>query len=118
VLYRRELLDRGVVCGWLAEFAGQPAGTAWFSKAGGLLGVLEMMTAPDHRRRGVGGQMLRTGMSHELDDHIEGAFLWSSPIGRGVYEAAGFEPVDEMTVWGRGADDLLELIGQHKRADT
>lgn len=118
VLYSRELLDGGVVSGWLAERDGQPAGTAWFSKVGGLLGVLEMMTVPDHRRRGVGGQMLRAGMSVGLHAGAEGAFLWSSPIGRGVYEAAGFQPVDEMTMWGRGADDLLGLIGQHKPDDA
>lgn len=101
----------GDVRAWIAWIGDAPASVVWLT-LGERIGVWEMMTSPEHRRKGAARCALHHALWQTWNEHTEGAFLWSTPAGRPLYEAVGFEVVAEPTVWALGAPDaLLTAIG-------
>ena len=58
------------------------------------IGVWAMMTPARHRRRGGGRAVLTAALAASWRDDTAGAFLWSSPLGRPLYESVGFEAIE------------------------
>jgi GNAT superfamily N-acetyltransferase len=98
---------------WLAEEDGAPASTVWLRRSGASLGVMEMMTPPQHQRRGAGRALLTTALAASWTDDVHDALLLATPAGRRLYERVGFTAVDESLTCYRGLDDgVLDAIGQ------
>jgi GNAT superfamily N-acetyltransferase len=97
---------------WIAWSGGEAASVAWVT-LDPQVGVWQMMTSPRHRRRGAARAVLTAALDELWDESTEGAFLWSSPAGRPLYERVGFRVVDERRVWVLGGDEAGGLaIGQ------
>lgn len=58
--------------------------------------IVNVYTAPDHRRKGLAKQLMQTALdwcrAHEIDTVI----LHASSAGRPIYESLGFQPTNEM----------------------
>ena len=71
-----------------------------------------MMTPPAHRGQGAGRAALTSALAASWSDDGSGAFLWSTPMGRPLYESLGFAALDECAIWVRGAeDDAFQALG-------
>lgn len=62
--------------------------------AGGIAGIFDVATPPSLRRRGFGGAITRAMMQEAQERGYRHAYVWSSPMGRGVYGDVGFVAVD------------------------
>ena len=60
--------------------------------------ISSMYVLPDHRRQGLGTQLLAAIMAHAESIGLTWMTLHVSPMGRPIYEAAGFESWDEMAL--------------------
>lgn len=111
ILARAVRADEDVAT-WIAWSGENAASVAWLTR-GSSIGVWQMNTPPRHRRRGAARQTLAAALNELWDDGTEGAFLWASPLGRPLYEGAGFAAVAERQVWVLGGDEAASLaIGQ------
>lgn len=98
---------------WLAYEGDQPVSTVWLTRVGACLGVMEMMTPPEHQGRGAGRALLSKALHSEWDETIDRAVLLGTPAGRRLYETLGFVAVDESLSCVRGLDDAVrDAIGQ------
>jgi predicted GNAT family acetyltransferase len=76
------------------------------------IGVFGMMTPTRHRRRGAGRAVLTAALAAAWTKDTRGALLWSSPMGRQLYESVGFRAVEECAIWVLGGgEDMLAAIG-------
>jgi N-acetylglutamate synthase len=108
----RRDLAQAEVSTWIAWDAGDPISVAWLTP-GSHIGVWEMMTPPQHRRRGAARAVLTTALGRSWTPQTAGAFLWASPAGRPLYESLGFQAVDEATIWyTAGHEDAAAAVGQ------
>lgn len=99
---------------WIARDGDEPVSAAWLCRTGRTLGVMEMMTPPQHQGRGAGRALLSTALQATWDDGIDEALLLATPAGRRLYESLGFASVDESLTCYRGLEDeVLAAIGQH-----
>ncbi|MGW3245198.1 GNAT family N-acetyltransferase [Streptomyces sp. NPDC001070] len=87
----------GFTC-YLAEVDGVPVGTGLGAVSGGLTGIFNISTLPEHRRRGYGRavtmEIVRAG-------HAAGAttaYLYASKMGESVYTSAGFRTEEYLTM--------------------
>jgi GNAT superfamily N-acetyltransferase len=102
----------GTIGCWIAWDGGDAAATMWLTAGEGYVGVWEMVTSPRHRRRGAARAALTTGMGDFAAEGSLGTILWSTPLGRPLYESLGFEVFDNLTPWVRGgSEEELALIG-------
>jgi len=58
--------------------------------------IMNLVTRPPWRRRGIGAALLQTVLDTLQVEGIPLASLHATPDGQGIYEAAGFEPSNEM----------------------
>jgi len=108
----RDLGPHSDVSTWIAWDGTEPVSVVWLTH-GEEIGVWEMMTPPQHRRRGAARAALTVALSETWTRSTNGAFLWASPVGRRLYESLGFEPLDEPTIWfSPGQDAAAAAIGQ------
>jgi GNAT superfamily N-acetyltransferase len=100
------------VTAWLAWQGDEPVSVVWITRDAEWLGVWSMMTPPAHRGRGAGRAVLTGALSASWFEGARGAFLWSSPSGRPLYESLGFAAIDDCAVWARGAgEEVFAAIG-------
>lgn len=98
---------------WLAHEGSVPVSTVWLTRVGACLGVMEMMTPPEHQGRGAGRALLSQALNSEWDRSVDRSVLLGSPAGRRLYESLGFVAVDESLSCVRGLDDAVrDAIGQ------
>ena len=76
---------------WLMDW---PAGILDIAPYRGYL--FNVYTEPAHRRNGLAGRLVRTIMVHCKEHGMRVIGLHASAEGRGVYEALGFKPTNEM----------------------
>ena len=72
------------------------------------------MTPPRHRRRGAARAVVATALDEvaKLVGGVDRTLFWSSPAGRPLYDALGFEIGDTVDVWVRGASEAdLAVVG-------
>lgn len=92
-MFRRIGLDHPDWRHLLARRDGQVVGTATVFLAAGVGGLFFIMTVPEARRQGIGAQITRAAMRVAQEAGMHHAVLTSSPMGRSVYESAGFRQV-------------------------
>jgi len=101
----------GPVTAWLAWDGDEAVSVVWLTMDREI-GVFAMMTPARHRRRGAGRAVLTAALAATWDEDTTGALLWSSPMGRPLYESIGFRVVEECAIWMLGGTaELLAAIG-------
>lgn len=99
------------VTAWLAWDGDRPLSVVWLT-AGSRIGVWAMMTPPANRRRGAGRAVLSAALARTWSPTTEGSFLWSSPMGRPLYESLGYTALDECSIWVLGGtEEMLAILG-------
>ncbi|MDX3234761.1 GNAT family N-acetyltransferase [Streptomyces sp. ME03-5709C] len=82
----------------LAEVDGVPVGTGMTAVRGGLNGIFNISTLPEHRRRGYGRavtmELVRAGYAFGAPT----AYLHASAMGEPVYASAGFRTEEYLSV--------------------
>ncbi len=66
----------------------RPAGPAFMTARTGL--ILNVYTAPDHRRRGLAQGLLEMAIADAREMGVSRLDLKATPMGRGLYEKLGF----------------------------
>jgi hypothetical protein len=99
---------------WMAWDEGEPVSLAFVTHAGSSLALWEVMTPPRHRRRGAARAVTVEALNSVARrvGGVERTLFWSSPAGRPLYDALGFEIADTVEVWARGASPAdLAAVG-------
>ena len=92
---------------FLAEWEGQPAGTATTTTYGNALAWIGMVLVhPDHRRRGIGRALLEHCLAHLRRCGVQCVKLDATPLGQTMYQSLGFEPEWALARWSGRATDL------------
>jgi GNAT superfamily N-acetyltransferase len=87
------------VC-WVGYQDGAPVATAASVASDGALGIYNVATAPEHRKRGYGEAITRYAVQAGVRDGDMGQIvLQSTSAGRRIYERMGFEPVTRILVY-------------------
>jgi GNAT superfamily N-acetyltransferase len=84
---------------WLAEEQGVAVGTGFGVLIGNWVGIFNITTHPDYRRRGYGRAMIETVLQDACSAGARGAFLHGSPSGALLYESIGFSRAENWTVF-------------------
>lgn len=80
---------------WLAYADGEPVSTAVGVTLGDAVGIFDVGTPPEHRRKGYGAWATTQAVRSGFDAGAAFAYLQSTELGFGVYRALGFEQVCE-----------------------
>jgi N-acetylglutamate synthase len=83
---------------WLAEEQGIAVGTGFGVLIGNWVGIFNITTHPDYRRRGYGRAMIKTVLQDAYSTGARGAFLHGTPTGTLLYESMGFGRAENWTV--------------------
>ena len=106
--------DKGVT-GWIAWDGDQAVSLAFVTQVGTSLGLWEVMTPTQHRRRGAARAVVATGLREVAATTavpIDRTLFWSSPAGRPLYDALGFRVGDTVHAWVLGASEAdLAAVG-------
>ncbi len=100
-----EVFDEGVaarhtfIC-WVGYRDGTPVATAASIRSNGTLGIYNVATAPEHRRRGYGEAITRYAIDAGLREGGPSRLvLQSTSQGHGIYDRMGFRPVTRLLVY-------------------
>jgi ribosomal protein S18 acetylase RimI-like enzyme len=98
----RAELARGTHRAWLAEADGRPAACVlliwWvlppnFENPDRKRGfVSSVYTLPEYRRQGIARRLMEMLVEHARKEGLQRLILWSSDLGRPLYESLGFVP--------------------------
>lgn len=114
-MYGRDLLTSAGVGCWLAWDGSEPVSWTFVTRLDDTSALFDMMTPPQHRRRGAARAVLTRALADAaaLDgEQTESTIFWATPMGRPLYEALGFSAVDDVTLWTYGASaDELAAVG-------
>ena len=96
--------DHDLTC-WIAWDGVEAVSLAFVTYVDTSLALWEVMTPPRHRRRGAARAVVSTGLDEvaKLVGGVDRTLFWSSPAGRPLYDALGFEIGDTVEAWVRGA---------------
>jgi ribosomal protein S18 acetylase RimI-like enzyme len=99
-----EVFDSPEVWKRFAAYVGyvnrEPVATAATVLGGGAVGVYNVATLPDYRRRGYGEAVMRHALEEARREHgIERTTLQSTPAGYGIYQRMGYRTVAKVTVY-------------------
>lgn len=85
---------------FVAEWDGEPAGTATCTSYGTVLGWIGMLLVhPDHRRHGIGSALLEHCLAYFEGRGIGCVKLDATPLGQPLYQRHGFVPEQSLTRW-------------------
>jgi predicted small integral membrane protein len=105
----------GGVSGWIAWDGDHAVSLAFVTQVGTSLGLWEVMTPLQHRRRGAARTAVATALrsvASSSTQPIERTLFWSSPAGRPLYDALGFGVGDTVRAWVLGASEAdLAAVG-------
>jgi GNAT superfamily N-acetyltransferase len=71
----------------------QPVTAATLLLVDGIAGLFDISTPPDFRRQGFGSAISWRLLQEAQTHGYQQAYVWSSQLGRGVYQRVGFVPV-------------------------
>lgn len=92
-------LNGGFVC-WVAYDDGVPVATAATVTSHGVIGLYNIATAPDHRRRGYGEAVTRFAIDAAVREHGDlPIVLQSTSAGLRLYGPMGFLPITRVLVY-------------------
>lgn len=97
VLASPALLDDPAVAAYLALSDGDPVATGMTTRAGDVLGVLNMATVPAHRRRGHARAVLVEMLADGIRSGARAAVLQASDAAQHLYASVGFRTVETWT---------------------
>ena len=97
------MLALAEVSAYVAELDGTAVATAVAIHLERHVGIFNVATHSQHRRRGFGAAVTAIAVGEAFDDGAEIAWLQSSEMGRGVYEALGFHLVESWKCWASTA---------------
>lgn len=80
---------------WIAYADGEPVSTAFGQIVGDAVGIFDVGTPPEHRRKGYGAWVTARAVERGFEAGASFAYLQSSEMGVRVYERLGFEQVSE-----------------------
>lgn len=86
---------------FLAFDGGKPVGASLLFLANHAAGLYFITTLAEHRRRGIGREMVLAILHHARAAGARYASLQSSPDGLGVYEKAGMKECCRVDIYGR-----------------
>jgi len=93
----------------------EPVSWTYVTRIDGTSALFDMMTPPQHRRRGAARALLKRALADAAardGGRTESTVFWATPMGRPLYEALGFSVVDDVTLWTYGASaDELAAVG-------
>jgi ribosomal protein S18 acetylase RimI-like enzyme len=72
----------------------QPVTSSTLLLAGGIAGIYDISTPPAFRRQGYGSAITRAMMREAQRRGYADAWIWSSNMGKGIYQACGFVAAD------------------------
>lgn len=105
ILWFSEVFDERVahrgnfVC-WIGYHDGIPVATAATVRSGDVLGIYNVATAPQFRRRGYGEAITRYAIGAALEESAANQIvLQSTSQGQGIYDRMGFRPVTRVLVY-------------------
>jgi GNAT superfamily N-acetyltransferase len=84
---------------YVGEASGQPAVTAAAVARGPWVGIFNVATRPEHRRRGYGAAITAHAAADAAARNAEWAWLQSSPAGYQIYRRLGFEVLERWPAW-------------------
>jgi hypothetical protein len=84
---------------YLAEEQGVAVATAIAIRVERHVGIFNVGTPSEHRRRGYAGAVTALAVCEAFADGADTAWLVSSPMGRGVYERLGFRLAESWRCW-------------------
>jgi GNAT superfamily N-acetyltransferase len=101
--YLEREIPAGTVRGWIVECDGQsvaggilvlqvPAPMPGFVQGERLAAIQNIWTEPEHRRRGLAGQIVQEMIAWCREHGVRRLFLNATEDGHGVYTALGFRP--------------------------
>jgi ribosomal protein S18 acetylase RimI-like enzyme len=93
-LMTEPLMKAPGVTSYLIEVDGEPVATGSGVVAEGLVGIYNIATLPEHRRRGYGRLATEAVMRDGFAAGVEGAYLMASDMGEHLYLSMGFETVE------------------------
>lgn len=96
----------GVHC-YLGEVDGLPVTTGLSVVIDAYVGIFNIATPPERRRRGYGAAVTARAIEDAFKGGSTWAFLQSSAPGFPIYEALGFRTVEDWTCWLSGDDATL-----------
>jgi GNAT superfamily N-acetyltransferase len=88
----RRFLDLEPASGFVAEWAGQPAGTVLTCIFGDVAWVAMVLVQPTLRGRGIGTALMNQALACLDQRGVATVRLDATPLGRPLYEKLGFEP--------------------------
>jgi ribosomal protein S18 acetylase RimI-like enzyme len=88
----------GVRC-YLGEVAGTPVTTGFAATVGDSVGIFNIATPPEHRRRGYGTAVTAQAIRDGAQAGAAWAWLQSSQAGYNVYERLGFRTIESWACW-------------------
>lgn len=86
---------------WLAYVDDEPVSTSLGYVRGDAVGIFDVATPPEHRRKGYGASVTAQAVAAGFDAGASFAYLQSSEMGLPVYEALGFRTVTTYVVMER-----------------
>jgi ribosomal protein S18 acetylase RimI-like enzyme len=104
LLWFQEVFDEGPVWEYLAGYVGyageEPVATAAVVKGGDVLGVYNVATTPDYRKRGYGEAVMRQALAdaRRSTGNLP-VVLQSTPAGLKLYERMGFRQTATIAVY-------------------
>jgi ribosomal protein S18 acetylase RimI-like enzyme len=87
------------VRGYLVEAGGEAVGTAMSVTIAGGVGIFNVATPPEHRRRGYGSAATARASADGLAAGASWSWLQATEAGYGVYEALGFVTLERWPCW-------------------
>jgi len=95
----------GVRC-YVGEVDGRPVTTGLGVTLGSRVGIFNIATLPEHRRRGYAAAITARAVKDGLDAGATWSFLQSSELGYKVYERLGFRTMEAWPCWIVDANQL------------
>jgi ribosomal protein S18 acetylase RimI-like enzyme len=90
---------------YVAEVDGRPLSTALAITFDGQVGIFNVATPAEHRRRGLGAAVTAFAVRDAFTEGASRAWLQTSPLGRRTYERLGFSVIESWKTWIHVAPD-------------
>jgi hypothetical protein len=87
------------VSAYVGEVDGEPVVTAMSIALDGGVGIFNVATPPEHRRRGYGAAATARALNDGLAAGAGYGWLQSTAIGHGIYERLGFATIEQWPCW-------------------
>lgn len=99
IMYLESISRKDRITYWIGYWKGQPVAGSMFIMENSVVGVHWVATLPDFRNQGIGFAVTYNPLVHLKKRGAEQAVLFSSTMGKPVYEKMGFKTVLHCSVY-------------------